>query len=114
MRRLERDDFRFGQPLSAIAQLVAVPSPLVGKDYSDFQSRRLGEGSATPHPTERQEILAMPSPTRGEGASTGAVESISIQPALGERHANGIPASPASVLDDRGSRAARGTGAALS
>src|ERR1044072_8623420 len=68
--------------LSASAELVQAPSPHVGEGYSDFQHRRLGEGSATPHPTEYVEISAMPSPTRGEGTSAGAVDSTSIHPAL--------------------------------
>jgi hypothetical protein len=60
---------------------IVAPSPLVGEGYSEVQRGGMGEGDSPrsvtlespPLPTEYIELLAMPSPTRGEGAITPTV-----------------------------------------
>ena len=53
--------------------LPLAPSPLVGEGCSEVQRKRQGEGAAPPpHPAVPVERPALPSPTRGEGATTAA------------------------------------------
>jgi DNA-directed DNA polymerase III PolC len=63
----------YPQALPQARSAYLVPSPPVGEGSSELQHRKPGEGAAPPpHPTVPVEQPALPSPTRGEGATTSA------------------------------------------